>query len=264
MSFGQSTSENQLSKLGLKGNVRLINEKVKKTIINEDGTLKKTIDSETITEFDFKGNFVQLSAFRNGKLISYINYDYNENDCPIRATDYNADGSIYLVINYIYGDDGFIKEQIYDRSAQKTYDSNRESIDIEYFTYYQGLFTKVVFENDFMGRVQVKSFYTDKGDFSYKYTYEYDYLGNCTVLKYYNSAGSVSWQSKYQYDRNGRVKVKKLFKNNYLAQTTKYIYEIDDSENWINRTETSKVVKNIFGQLLNDEIIETTRIISYF
>ncbi|NOU48740.1 MAG: hypothetical protein HOO86_17000 [Bacteroidales bacterium] len=244
--------------------VKSIHEIVSKSAVDPDGSGTPVIVSETISEFDFLGKVLQITVLKKGIQFSRLVFEYDSLDVPIRATDYNNDGSIYLSIQYKFDENGFINEEIYNREAQKSYGDERKSIDIEYFKYYQGLFTRMIIKNDFMGRVLEQTYLKENGDLSFKYSYEYDYLGNCTSTKYFNDKGSLSWQTKYQYDALGRRKVKKLFKNNYMVQTTKYSYEIDENKNWVSRTAKTKVINNIYNQLLHDETEITRRTILYY
>lgn len=264
MLVSQTNPNNYYNSLGLKNHVKSIHEVTSESINNNDGTITSEITSEIMAEFDTEEKLIKISVFRNGAIYSTLTYFYDSINVPKNAIDRNTDGSIYLSIEYRIDENGFVNEEIYNRDAQKSFDNERKTIEVEFFKYYNNLFTKLVIKNDFTGRVLEQTFIKYNGELSFKYRHEYDYKGNCTTTKYFNANGSLSWQTKFQYDNHNRLKIKKLFKNNYLAQTTNYTYEMDGNENWIERKGTAKVVNNIFGQLLQNKTEITLRTINYF
>lgn len=260
----QTNPYNYYNVLGLKNHVKSIREVTNESVLNQNGSVETANISETLTEFNFEEKLLKISVFKNGNLFSTLSYLYDSLNSPIRATDFNADGSIYLSIDYLFDENGFVNEEVYHRNNQKTFDNDRQTIDVEFFKYYTNLFTRIHIKNDFTGRVIEQTFLKENDELSFKFSHEYDYKGNLLSTKYFNESGSLSWQSKFQYDSRNRLKTKKLFKNNYLAQTTNYTYEVDENENWIIRKGITKVVNNIFGQLLKDKTEITSRTITYF
>lgn len=260
----QTNPNNYYNVLGLKNHVKSIREITNESFVNQNGSQETTVCPETHSEFDFEERLLKISVFKNGNLFSTLSYLYDSLNGASNATDFNADGSIYMRIDYRFDENGFVNEEIYHRNTQKTFDNDRQTIEVEFFKYYTNLFTRILIKNDFMGRVIDQTFLKENDEISFKYSHEYDYKGNLMSTKYFNENGSLSWQTKFQYDGHNRLKTKKLFKNNYLAQTTNYTYEADENENWIFRKGTTKVVNNIFGQLLQDKTEITSRSITYF
>ena len=260
----QTNPNNYYNVLGLKNHVKSIREITNVSVVNQNRAQETTVCPETHSEFDFEERLLKISVFKNGNLFSTLSYLYDSLNGASNATDFNADGSIYMRIDYRFDENGFVNEEIYHRNTQKTFDNDRQTIEVEFFKYYNNLFTRILIKNDFMGRVIDQTFLKENDEISFKYSHEYDYKGNLMSTKYFNENGSLSWQTKFQYDSHNRLKTKKLFKNNYLAQTTNYTYEVDENENWIFRKGTTKVVNNIFGQLLKDKTEITSRSITYF
>src|SRR5665647_3445854 len=97
ISIAQTNPTNYYKNLRLNGHIKSIQKAVNKTALNSDGSTT-TIEYQTLTEFDFEGNILQVSVYKRGKLFSNLKYIYQDT-VPIRAIDYNADGSIYMTIN---------------------------------------------------------------------------------------------------------------------------------------------------------------------
>ncbi len=245
--FGQTSPRQSAFYTDIHGPVKSIFERETKT--GDDKTAHdQYFDREA--RFDEQGKLTEIATFREGELFSILRYQYLNDSLPVSATDFNADGSIYVSIHYQLDENGFVALESFDRSLQKRRDESRQPVDLEYYDYYTHLFTRIELKNDFLGRATEVHFFNENDELAHKLIHEYDFRGRLTSTKYYHTSGPVVWHTRYQYDTDGRLKIRKLFKNNYLAQSTKYEYNTDDHNNWIMRTATSKVVNNLFGQLL--------------
>jgi len=250
------------SKHGYAGSVKSLHETVR--YFDAEAVERSDKKVETLSVFGIDELLESVNVYRDGRLLSTLRYDYTDKNLPLAATEYNPDGSVYLKISYELDENGFVVAENYDRSEQKLVDENREAVDVEYYAYYQELFTSIRIKNEFTGRKVEQVFIKGDGQVGLRYTYEYDYRGMLTSSKYYHGNKELMWQTKYQYDRHMRLKLKKVFKSNYLIQTTRYTYETDSYGNWIVRTAKSKVVDNIFSQLLSEGTEITTRQFTYY
>ena len=167
----------------------------------------------------------------------------------INSKEYNADGSLYIVVNYSHDEKGFITKAKYNRSLQKTYDDQRSSIEVEYYKYYNQLFGYIVYRNDYKGFVLYETYFTDDNTLAYKYSYGYNYKFYRVETKFYNNKGKLSWKEKMKYGLKDNKKESTLFKSNRKAQTTIYTYEFDSKNNWTKQIETRLLYDNFFLQM---------------
>ncbi len=232
--------------------------------MTDDNFENETLVYQTHTIFNTEGNKQKSSINKSGTLFSYVVYNYDHNNIQIGKYEYNADSSLYLTITFKRDKNGFKTEALYNRILQKTYDSQRLSLEVEFDKYYNNLFTRIVYINDYKGHVTEEKYLTEDNILSFMYTYKYDYLNNKIEIKYYNSKGIPSWRQKLKYNSMGRVIQSKLYKGNRIAMTSKYSYENDQCENWIKRIETRKLFDNFFSYDLSRNTVITNRIIEYY
>jgi len=235
------------------------------SILKSDSTINDKIPvSDNFTLFDTTQNKIKSYQYRNDTLFSYTIYKYNIENILIQSEEYNSDGSLFLRINYYSNKKGFITKAIYQRSSQKRYDDRRNPIAVEFYKYYQDLFSKIIYENDFKGNVLQAKYFKPDNTLSFKYTYKHDYRYNTTEVKYYNGKGSVSWRKKINYNLKGLPINYKLYRNNRLALSAKISYSFNRFNDWTIRKETRKLYGNFFAYDISDNTLITIRDIEYY
>ena len=220
--------------------------------------------SDIIYHYNDSGNISKSYHYKHNSLFSFRKYSYKNQVEVISVIEYNKDQSVYLTIDYSSDDHGFVTLANYQRDSQKHYDNNRSSVDVEFDTYYQQLFTTVVYKNDFKGFVLEEVYYTQNKELAYKLTHKYDYKYNRVETKYYNNSGKVSWRKKMKYNLDGNMIECKYYESNRIALTSSYSYELDQYNNWVNRKEFKTLHDNFFADQLDDNTIITSRVIEYF
>lgn len=257
--LAQTWPMNKPELYGLKGKVESIQES------KTEQAGQTTHEVATLIEFDTLGIIRQISSWKDGALFSVLKYEY-ENDTvstPVRAVDYNADGSIYLIVVYDFNPEKNTVNEFYDRTWQKAYDEERRPIDTEFYKLYQDMYVEIQTKNEFTGRPIERNFVRDDGQVAFSYQYAYDFLGRVKTSRY-SRDGKLSWRAAYKYDKDNRMLQERIFKSNTLVQTTNFSYEADAEQNWIMRIGTRKVERNIFSQSLKEGTEITHRKINYF
>lgn len=259
--FGQKTD---LEKADLNGKVKSVRETVYSIPKSPKGNPVLEIIIDNIHHYNELGNKTKSYYHKGDTLFSYSICNYNDRNELSTINEYNSDGSNYLIINFASDDKGIIVSANYNRKSQKAYDDERKSIDIEYDKYYQQLFTRVIFKNDFKGYVIEATYLTANNKLAYRYTYKYDYKYHLVETKFYNNSGKVSWRKTMKYNSDGNLKASKYFESNRIAQTSTYDLESDQYSNWINCKESRVLHDNFFADGLNDNTIITVRKIEYY
>ena len=247
-------------KMNLKGSIKDLTE-LENRLSSEENPL---IINNSIKSFDKNGRLIQFSRFKNHKLFSKINYFYSAEGNIDHTIESNPDGSDYLKVNYFYDEEGHLTHKIYDRSNQKSYNANREKLEVEYDDYYNRLFTKVIYKCDYKGFKLEEKFLNNKDELTRKLTYKYDYKYNLVELKIYNAKGQVEKRIKYRYNNNNDVLESKTYISNRLALTSSFDYVYDQNKNWTSRTEKRKLQENLFTANIDKSDILTQRIITYY
>ena len=259
--YGQQTDINDYIMLG---DIKSYEETRYSTLAKSDNIETKTMIYQTKTLFNTEGNKQKTYIYKNEKLFSYIIYNLNHNNILISQYEYNPDSNLYLTITYVHDKNGFKTEALYNRVLQKSYDSQRLSLAVEFDKYYNNLFTRINYKNDFKGYVVEEKYLTEDSTLSFMYTYKHDYLNNKVEIKYYNSKGNESWRQKLKYNSAGKVVENKLYMGNRIAMISKYKYEYDQCKNWIKLIETRKLFDNFFSEDLSGNTIITDREIEYY
>lgn len=259
--FSQQTD---LKKNSLYGNIKSIRETTYSIPKHGANIGKKTITTDYKTNYNIEGNKQKTSEYKDGLLFSYTLYNYNQNNIITSSYEYNANNSLYLSISYKNKKKETETVAYYNRDLQKSYDDQRQSIDVEYEKYYNNLFTSILYKKDYKGYVLQELYFSQDSILLHKYLYKYDYKYNKVEIKYYNSSGNVSWRKKIKYDSKGNITEEKLFESNRIALVSKFTYEFDQYKNWIMREETRKLYDNFFSDNLNDNTVITNREIDYY
>jgi len=256
--------QTDLENSNLSENIKSIRETTYSTPVHGANIGKKTITTDNYTIYTSEGYKQKTSEYKNGVLFAYTLYNYNQNNIKISSYEYNANNSLYLTIVYKSNEKGTEIKAYFNRELQKTYDDQRQSIEVEYETYYSKLFTSILYKMDFKGFILEEKYFSEDSVQLHKYMYKYDYKHNRVEVKYYNSSGNVSWRKKIKYDSDGNIAEIKLFESNRIAIISKFTYEFDPHKNWITREETRKLYDNFFSDNLNDNTVITKRKIEYY
>ncbi|MFK5855288.1 MAG: hypothetical protein QM503_04090 [Bacteroidota bacterium] len=225
---------------------------------------KKTNISDKEIDYNIEGFKQKSSEYKSGELFTFTTHNYTIKNVLVSSEEFNADGSPYLTVTYKSNKDSTEIEAKYNRDVQKSYDNQRQSIEIEFESYYKKLFTRILYINDFKGYTLQEKYYTEDSTLAYKLMYKYDYKYNRVEIKYYNSSGHVSWRKKIKYNTDGNISEIKLFESNRMAMLSKFEYEFDQYRNWTKREETKKLYDNFFSDNLNDNTVITYREIIYY
>ncbi len=177
--------------------------------------------------------------------------------------EYDSKDRLYLTVTFVH-DDGLVVEENFDRSLQKMYDDKRREIDVEYHKYYQNLYTKVVYDHNFHGRVTSAKFLNPDGSLDFRYEYTINYKGHLVGTSYYNADNKLSWKEKFTNDLTGNPVQIQRFENNRLSSNTIVEYEFDDHGNWISRVETVENLPDVFGDAPEAGSTITIREIEYY
>ncbi len=96
---------------------KIVQEKIKSiTVIEyvyEKGVEKKYIDSET--KYDARGNMIEETEYKGGKIDKHILYKYDENNNKISETELDASGKKIKITEYKYNNENLrIEKAVYD------------------------------------------------------------------------------------------------------------------------------------------------------
>jgi len=262
---GQTFPLNKQSLHRLHGKIGILHESVVTEAKIGDSVESGSAKIETITTFDALERVLNVQVIKDNELFSTLVYDYvGESMAPVRAVDYNADKSVYLIIEYKYDTNGRVTGEVYDRSWQKTFDKQREPVELEFYKYYEVMFSSIQLKQEFTGRITEQVFTKDDGTTAYKYQFTYDFRGSLKSTKYYNAFGRVVWRTVNTYDRYQRLKQQRMFMDNILTMVTDYTYELDAHENWIVRRADKRVMPNIYTKFVQGGVELTTLKLIYF
>ena len=100
-SFCQQTD---IDKLHLSGNISDVRETTYSVLKGQENNGNENIISDTYTVFNDVGNKLKTSAYKDGKLFTYIIYSYDQKGVITESNEYNADQSLYLTITYACND----------------------------------------------------------------------------------------------------------------------------------------------------------------
>lgn len=255
---------NDLIRDDLKGKVLSMRETIYQLPDDQNNFGNGNTTSDIVYYYDQSGNRSKTVQYKNGKVFSYTNYVYDNDTVLTEINEYNPDGSLYLAISVECDNNKSITQAKYNRDFQKSYDDNRKSIDVEYDVYYQNLFTKVVYQNDFKGYVTSAIHLTEDSSLAYSYYYRYDYKYNLTEIKYYNNSGKLSWRETRKYNNDSTLKKTNYYESNRIALSSVYEHEFDNINNWVKRVETRTLHDNFFSDGLTDDQFITVRKITYY
>ena len=207
----------------------------------------RMISSDKLITFDVSGNILEMLIYQKGRLYSTLVYDYNSEGHCAGFKEIDSKDRVYLIVNYEYGDDGWLKREIYDRSFQKLYDDRRKEIDVEYHEYYKSLFTIVNYKYNILNLVTEKEFLRSNGDIGFVHEFSYSIKRYVNRKTYLNESGDVSWYEKIKNNLAGWPVEVKRFEKSRLVSTKTITYETDARGNWISREEIIEEPENIFG-----------------
>jgi hypothetical protein len=210
------------------------------------------------------GNITKSYFYSADTLFSYVQFTYNLSNIIKESVELNPDQTPYLKIKYSSNDKGIVTKESYIRDFQKSYDLQRQSINVEYEKYYNNLFTIVQYKNDVKGNVIEKRHFSNDNRLLFKYLYKYDYKHNLVEIKFYNNSGKLSWRKKMIYSPQNQMTSSKLYKSNRIAQSSKFDYKLDPHENWIECIETRTIYNNFFADDINNNTLITIRKIEYW
>lgn len=238
---------------------------IKYSAVEESGEIQsRIISSDRLVTFDVKGNILEVLINKKGRLFSTLIYNFDKEGRCNSHKEIDTKGRVHLVVNYEYGDDGWLDREIYDRSFQKLYDDQRNEIDVEYHEYYRNLFTIVNYHYNILNLVTKKAYLKPDGSTDYELEFSYSNKRYLNRKTYVNESGKVSWYEKYKNNLSGWPVEVKRFKNNRLVFVTKITYETDSKGNWISREETTEEPENVFGDPPKKTSEITIREIEYF
>ncbi len=252
-----------LERMNLRDSVEFIREIIYSTSGSSSNGSGRLISSDKYLSFRPDGNITETLVYEKGRLFSVLRYEYDEEGRKTGYREYDAQDRLYLTVDYKH-EDGLVKEERIDRSLQKMFDDKRREIDVEYHKYYQNLYTRIVYDHNFSGKITGATYYNPDSTLDFRYEYAYNYKGHRVTSSYYNSDNKLSWKEKYTNDLTGNPIQIQRFENNRLVSTTIVEYELDKSGNWISRIESVETLPNVFGEKPEANSTVTIREIGYF
>lgn len=228
----KENKNSDLADMGLKGNVKYIEERGYSAIekfgkiekdknrnyslysFNKDGNIINILNSSIITtcKYDSKGNKIEQYYYElDGNLAGKSIYIYDSKGNMIEKDNYNPDSS--LDHKYIY-----------------KYDSKGHRVEENYYNSEGMLNFKSINKYDSKGNLISSISYNQFGEIDYKETYKYDLDDNCIEFSRGNGQSFIKYDSKRNmieenmYDEDGS-----------LFNKSTYEYTYDNKDNWIKK-----------------------------
>lgn len=219
-------NRNSLTKDGLKGKVKTI-EETRYDVVEKFGELQKgSIRIKATYEYDENGNLnEQISSISNRAYGTTYTNKYNEKGNLIgKNIVSDALGRSGCKFTYKYDENGNrIEEVFYDSTGRLYYettskfDEKGNQIEYVFFNPRENWKNKETYEYDKKGNQIGGNYYDSSGRLTNKITYKYDEKGNQIEFRYCNSDGKLKNKYTYKYndfDKEGNWRKKVEFTNN--------------------------------------------------
>lgn len=253
-----------LLKYQLKGKVRSLMETRYSLQGKGKHATKDKVLYQKLTLFNEYGFEMEVTLYKNEEIYLISKYLCGPDGKQTEMNEYNPDGTLNLNVSYVYDDKGFIIKAIYKWADIHNVGEICENTDYYYEIIRNELFTKVIYVNDYRGFCLEENYLTADSLLSFKIVNRYDFRGNKTESDYLHGNERLSWMTKYYYDRYNNVIESKVFKSNYIAVYSRYIYQFDEMGNWISRKDERDVHINILTEGLEQADMITERVIEYY
>jgi hypothetical protein len=177
--------------------------KTKKTSSVHDTKQSKITNNYIEREYNSEGKLIKSSYYKNGKLYSYWEDEYDSEGNQTKSSSYNENGKLSSYTEYEYDTKGNLTKSSSYNENDKLSSYNKYEYDSQ--------------EKEVKG-----CSYNANGELTsyYELEYEYDSPKNMKKISVYNTNGDLYGYSEYKYDSQG----KQIKQNEYNANREFYSY----------------------------------------
>jgi YD repeat-containing protein len=223
------TEYNAESKLGeiQKGNIiktkaiNLFNENgntLEYQLFNADGSQ----NAKGTYKYDDKGNMIEVTHFRDGKLSSKDTYEFDNKEYEVNSKSYLPDGSL-------------------ESRGKNKYDEKGNKIEEIYFQANGKLDTKYTSKFDEKGNVIETNGYNSNGGLTTKTSHRYDEKGNEIEMIYFNAETNTRMIRSFKYDVDGKIVEETVNLGNRITKNTYKYDKYDMNGNWLIKIQESDI-----------------------
>ncbi|AZQ61158.1 hypothetical protein EI427_02665 [Flammeovirga pectinis] len=181
-------------------------------------------------KFDEQGNLVEEVNYWDDKVVRKYVYETNKNGDVTKAT--------------ILGQGGELAQIRYS-----TYDSNGYFIEMKVMNSNEQLESKLVVENDKLGREIKQTYFDSKGNMEGEVNFAYDDKGNKILDETKFPNGTTKERLDFEYNAKG-LALKQITKSKYENSLVAYEYiNFDEHGNWILRYSREKRLDKELAEL---------------
>lgn len=220
-----NAQKNDLTKMNLKGKVKLIKETPYKAVEKSGKIVKEKIDHEltyfnTIITFNEKGNIIERRLWSiDGRIENKTIYKYDEKGKLLEYDKLKPNGDLYEKFTCELDEKGnLVKLDVSnaDRSSER-----------RIYTYKYDKKGNIIEEKNY-----------DDGFYMIKTTYKYDKKGNKIEQNNFDSNGNFNSKSTYKYNEKGnKIEWNFFDSQGYFFRRQVYKYTYDKHDNWTQKIE---------------------------